>query len=100
MLWVQLAAQHLATAEQAPLAGSKTTPSVGEQRSSQTTTFITAGCPESAMTRPYLDHQLKIFTIMDNPEYAPNVLLQLRPIVPKWLPDWLNASLAVIDLKD
>lgn len=37
-------------------------------------------------------------TVMDDPEYARDVFERLRPNVPKWLPDWLNAKLVVIDL--
>lgn len=37
-------------------------------------------------------------TIMDDPEYTRDVFERLRPNVPKWLPDWLNAYLVVIDL--
>ena len=37
-------------------------------------------------------------TIMDEPEYTRDVFERLRPNVPKWLPDWLNAYLVVIDL--
>ena len=37
-------------------------------------------------------------TVMDDPEYTLDVFERLRPNVPKWLPDWLNAYLVVIDL--
>ena len=37
-------------------------------------------------------------TVMDDAEYTRNVFVRLRPNVPKWLPDWLNAYLVVIDL--
>ncbi len=37
-------------------------------------------------------------TVMDDPEYTLEVFERLRPNVPKWLPDWLNAYLVVIDL--
>lgn len=37
-------------------------------------------------------------TIMDDPQYTKDVFERLRPNVPKWLPDWLNAHLVVIDL--
>lgn len=37
-------------------------------------------------------------TVMDDPEYTHQVFERLRPNVPKWLPDWLNAYLVVIDL--
>ncbi|MXY51286.1 MAG: hypothetical protein F4Y86_01970 [Gammaproteobacteria bacterium] len=38
-------------------------------------------------------------TVMDDPEYTRDVFVRLRPNVPKWLPDWLNAYLVVIDLE-
>ena len=37
-------------------------------------------------------------TILNDPEYTRDVFERLRPNVPKWLPDWLNAYLVVIDL--
>ncbi len=37
-------------------------------------------------------------TVMDDPEYTRDVFERLRPNVPSWLPDWLNAYLVVIDL--
>ena len=37
-------------------------------------------------------------TVMDNAEYTRDVFQRLRPNVPKWLPDWLDAYLIVIDL--
>ena len=37
-------------------------------------------------------------TVMDDPEYTREVFERLRPNVPKWLPDWLDAYLVVIDL--
>ncbi len=37
-------------------------------------------------------------TVMDDPAYTREVFERLRPNVPKWLPDWLNAYLIVIDL--
>lgn len=37
-------------------------------------------------------------TVMDDAEYTRDVFVRLRPNVPKWLPDWLNAYLVVIDL--
>ena len=40
----------------------------------------------------------KARTVMDDPEYTRDVFKRLRPNVPKWLPDWLNAYLVVIDL--
>ena len=39
-------------------------------------------------------------TILDDPEYTRDIFTRLRPNVPKWLPDWLNAYLIVIDLDD
>ena len=38
-------------------------------------------------------------TVMDDPEYTRDVFERLRPNVPKWLPDWLDAYLIVIDLE-
>lgn len=37
-------------------------------------------------------------TVMDDPEYTREVFERLRPNVPQWLPDWLNAYLVIIDL--
>lgn len=37
-------------------------------------------------------------TVLDDPEYTRRVFERLRPSAPKWLPDWLNARLVVIDL--
>lgn len=39
-------------------------------------------------------------TVLDDPEYTKDVFKRLRPNVPKWLPDWLNAYLIVIDLDE
>ncbi len=36
--------------------------------------------------------------ILDDPEYTREVFQRLRPNVPKWLPEWLDAYLVVIDL--
>ena len=36
--------------------------------------------------------------VLDDPEYKHDVFQRLRPNVPKWLPDWLNAHLVVVDL--
>lgn len=36
--------------------------------------------------------------ILDDPEYTRSVFERLRPNVPDWLPDWLDAYLIVIDL--
>ena len=36
--------------------------------------------------------------VLDDPDYKRDVFLRLRPNVPKWLPDWLDAHLVVIDL--
>ena len=43
-------------------------------------------------------HSGRAYTVMDDPEYTREVFERLRPNVPKWLPDWLNAYLVVIDL--
>ncbi len=37
-------------------------------------------------------------TVLDDPDYTRDVFTRLRPNVPKWLPDWLDAYLVVIDL--
>ena len=37
-------------------------------------------------------------TVMDEPEYTRDVFKRLRPNVPQWLPEWLDAYLVVIDL--
>ena len=37
-------------------------------------------------------------TVLGDPQYTQDVFARLRPTVPKWLPDWLNAYLVVIDL--
>ena len=36
----------------------------------------------------------------DDPEYKREVFARLRPDVPKWLPEWLDAHLVVIDLDE
>ena len=36
--------------------------------------------------------------VFDDPEYKRGVFERLRPNVPKWLPEWLDAHLVVIDL--
>ncbi len=36
--------------------------------------------------------------VLDDPEYRRAVFKRLRPNVPKWLPDWLDAHLVVIEL--
>ena len=42
----------------------------------------------------------KARVILDDPAYTSDVFKRLRPNVPKWLPDWLNANLIVIDLEE
>ena len=42
----------------------------------------------------------KARVILDDPAYTDDVFKRLRPNVPKWLPDWLNANLIVIDLEE
>lgn len=37
--------------------------------------------------------------VLDDPEYTRDLFSRLRPSAPKWLPDWLNAYLIVIDLE-
>ena len=39
-------------------------------------------------------------TVLDDPDYTRDVFTRLRPAVPKWLPDSLNAYLVVIELDD
>ena len=36
--------------------------------------------------------------VLDDPGYTQAVFKRLRPTVPKWLPDWLNGKLVVINL--
>ncbi|MDP6471528.1 MAG: hypothetical protein QGI81_11105 [Pseudomonadales bacterium] len=38
--------------------------------------------------------------VFDDPHYKADVFSHLRPTVPKWLPDWLNAKLVVITLQE
>ena len=38
--------------------------------------------------------------VFDDPEYKRDVFARLRPNVPKWLPEWLDAHLVVIDLEE
>lgn len=37
--------------------------------------------------------------VFDDPEYKRDVFARLRPNVPKWLPEWLDGHLVVIDLE-
>ncbi len=37
---------------------------------------------------------------LDDPEYKREVFARLRPDVPKWLPEWLDAHLVVIELDE
>lgn len=37
---------------------------------------------------------------LDDPEYKRDVFSRLRPDVPKWLPEWLDAHLVVIELDE
>ncbi len=37
-------------------------------------------------------------TVLDDPAYTRRVFERLRPDVPEWLPEWLDAYLVVIDL--
>jgi hypothetical protein len=37
-------------------------------------------------------------SVLDDPSYTKDVFARLRPAVPKWLPDWLNATLVVIEI--
>jgi hypothetical protein len=39
-------------------------------------------------------------TVVDDPQYTQAVFARLRPNVPKWLPDFLNAYLVVIEISD
>lgn len=36
--------------------------------------------------------------VLDDPAYKQDVFLRLRPNVPRWLPEWLDAHLVVIEL--
>ena len=38
--------------------------------------------------------------VLDEPEFKAAVFSRLRPNVPSWLPDWLDAQLVVIDLDE
>lgn len=40
----------------------------------------------------------KARVVFDDPAYKRTVFDRLRPTVPKWLPEWLDAHLVVIDL--
>ena len=42
----------------------------------------------------------KARVVLDDPGYRREVFLRLRPDVPKWLPEWLDGHLVVIDLDD
>lgn len=44
-------------------------------------------------------HSGRARTVMDDPEYTREIFERLRPDVPEWLPDWLNAYLVVVDLE-
>jgi len=44
--------------------------------------------------------QGRAWVVLDDPAYTRDVFSRLRPNVPKWLPDWLNAYLVVIDLDE
>lgn len=46
------------------------------------------------------EYQGRARTVLDDPDYTREVFKRLRPRVPKWLPDWLNAYLVVIDLHE
>jgi len=37
--------------------------------------------------------------ILDDPQRTKDVFSRLRPATPKWLPDWLNGVLVVIDVR-
>jgi hypothetical protein len=39
-------------------------------------------------------------TVLDDPAYTADVFSRLRPSVPNWLPDWLNAKLVKITLAE
>ena len=38
--------------------------------------------------------------VFDDLEYKRDIFARLRPNVPKWLPEWLDAHLVVIDLEE
>ena len=40
----------------------------------------------------------KARVVLDDPAYKKDVFDRLRPTVPKWLPEWLDAHLVVIDI--
>jgi len=42
----------------------------------------------------------KAKVVFDDPAYKRRMFDRLRPKVPKWLPEWLDAQLVVIDLDD
>ncbi len=44
--------------------------------------------------------QGKARVVFDDPHYTREVFARLRPNVPKWLPEWLDAYLVVIDLDE
>ncbi len=37
--------------------------------------------------------------VLDDPDYTKSVFSRLRPATPKWLPDWLNGVLVVINTR-
>jgi hypothetical protein len=37
--------------------------------------------------------------VLDDPVYRDDVFRRLRPNVPAWLPDWLDARLVVVELE-
>ena len=43
--------------------------------------------------------QGRAHVVFDDAEFKADVFSRLRPTVPTWLPDWLNAHLVVIDLE-
>ena len=60
-------------------------------------TFPDSGAPVSMVI---LGEQLTghARAVLDDPGFKTAVFSRLRPAVPKWLPDWLNGVLVVIDL--
>lgn len=61
--------------------------------------FVGDGQPVEMLIQGEVLHGHAI-TVLDDPAYTADVFTRLRPTVPNWLPDWLNAKLVVITLRD
>ena len=61
--------------------------------------FVGGGQPVKVLIKgvEYSGHAV---TVLDDPAYTADVFSRLRPAVPAWLPDWLNAKLVVITLAE